>query len=59
MHEIILCLILVPVLAGTVILGLPSEMSENRTVSRISVAVIGILAVLSVLLLGMYYKSAG
>ena len=59
MHEIILCLILVPVLAGTVILGLPSEMSENRTVSHISVAVLGILAVLSVLLLGMYHKSAG
>ena len=58
MHEIILCLILVPVLAGIFILSLPSKMSENSAVSRISVAVLGILTVLSVLLLSMYYKSA-
>lgn len=59
MHEIILSLILVPVLAGTIILCLPSRMSESRAVARLSVAVLGGLAVLSAILLCIYRGSSG
>lgn len=58
MQEIMLSLIVIPVLFGTVVLCLPSGMSEKKGISYASVMVLGVLALLAAVLI-LYYRRAG
>lgn len=59
MDAMILSFILIPILAGMLILCLPSGMSEKRSIAWISVGILGLLTALAVLFLVRFQRTGG